>query len=340
MNRLGGEIRAYESYMLLTQSELRNFASINKRVQKITATALPSAIVRVIGSYCNGLAVPTSDIDFRLVLPGLEKKPLDRGPSPGRRESRKKRDRALRELERALTLSESFYKSEIIPAKVPIINAVHRRTKLTINIQVSSPDIAPQMYTEMYLAEFRTLRPLYVLLKMALEIRGLNTTFDGGLGSYSIFMMIVYALKTCPPSIQSDDCASQLLHLLKVYALADFSKQGFTVDPPAIFNKSGAPGNNEIQRSHHDSIKNSHETKEQAPYRMYLQDPADPQNDLGAKAYAIKHVQKVFACAAHAIKQTLEECPIHAERSEKGMLDSLIGANYDTFNLNHSKNRS
>lgn len=317
--------------MLLSQSEQEAFASAKAEALAIVQTALPSAVMRTIGSYSNGLATPTSDIDFRLILPEFEKKPLHRGPSPGRPESRRKYFSAFGRLGKAFARSDSFHRSTVVHAAIKIIKAVHRQTNLTINIQISSSEIPSQMYKEMYLNEFCTLRPLYILLRAALEIRGLKTTLKGGLGSYSIFMMIVYALKTCPPNIDSNDCANQLLHVLQLYSDVDLYTQGFSVDPPAVFPKSGIPGGKDNQRLYDSGINKIRKIKQHQPYLLCLQDPADPNNDLGTKAYAIKHVQKVFGCARREIEKALNNISTADGDSNQSMLDSLVGANYDSF---------
>lgn len=330
-HRLGAEIRAFESYMQLKRSELKAFAFVKAEVLAIVQNTLPHAVLTTIGSYSTDLETPTSDIDFRLIIPELDKKPLSRGPSPGRPEARKTYTRAFHKLQNAFARSDSFKQSEIIYGAVKIINTIHRDTNLEIDIQFSSSEVSSHMYKEMYLKEFCTLRPLYILLKAALEIRGLKTTFEGGLGSYSIFMMIVYALKTCPPNIHSGDCANQLLHVLQLYSDADLYNQCFSVDPPIVFPKSGILGNRDDRHLYDGSINKIRKIKQQQPYLLCLQDPADPNNDLGKKAYAIKHVQKVFGCARREIKQALRDFSAATRDSDKAMLDSLVGANYESF---------
>jgi non-canonical poly(A) RNA polymerase PAPD5/7 len=88
---------------------------------------------------------------------------------------------------------------------------------------------------------------LYAILKTALDMRGLNDVFRGGLGSYSLFMLIRMASEkareyavanaTAPPS-EADLARSDLMEFLRFYGtFLDTYGYGITVDPPRIFKK-------------------------------------------------------------------------------------------------------
>lgn len=313
--RLQKEIKAFETYTRLTPSEKSASEAVITDVEAMTELAFPSSTLSVVGSHRTGLATPTSDIDFSLSPPSPKQ-----GNHKSRTKIREVSQKILRGLQRHLHKSTLFREVELVFGSIPIVRAVHHRTGLRVQISTQSPDRYDRDFTAAYLAEFPTLRPIFMVLRYALEMRGLNTPFEGGLGSYSIFMMIVAALKQASGEHARDDHANHLLHVLHFYASADLYKVGFCVDPPRTFTKAG---NNLFPLNH------------RKPYLLCLQDPADATNDLGRKAYAIKHVQKVFERARADIVGDMLEWERKTVEDRKGiqggLLNRLLRANYESL---------
>lgn len=304
-----------------------------REIQSIFKESDSSASVDVTGSYSSGLATPMSDLDLRLSLPSFDKDPFNRGPSPGRKASLKAGRKALIKLRIALENSELFANVRLIIRRLEILNMVHRKTKLAVQVQFTPTPPASLPYIKTYLCEFPTLRPLFILLRSALDIRGLKEVRTGGLGSYTIFMMIVYALNRNASELHRHDMAAQLLYILKLYSEADLYKYGFSADPPRMFEKSivGMKGNSTAKLYGIDILR-KHDIE---PYLLCLQDPADLTNDLGCRSYAIKHVQAVFCSARERIDQALREweamTPNERQNSNKACLNPLVGASYNYF---------
>lgn len=355
--RLSSEIYAYESFMRLTPPEIAAAEAVKAEVDAIVKDAFPSASVQLMGSYPVGLAMPTSDLDFRLSLEEYEKDPLNRGPSPSRPKARKASIRALLDLRKVISRSNLFHSPTCVNGRIPIIKATHRQAHLSVDFQVSSTEVPTQLYKATYLSEFPTLRPLYCLLRSALEMRGLTVVFEGGLSSYSILIMIVYALKTCSASVSHGDIGTQLLHILALYANADLYKYGFSVNPAELFPKFSQnpprPSGKVITDSHNltlGSYRAIGKVKADQPFLLCLQDPADPLNDLGSKSYSIKMVQKLFSFTHAEIKQSMLHLNTDLEEREKiarqGLLFPLVGANYQWLKrergvrIHHSQNQA
>ena len=336
---MSAEIVAYERYMRLSVGELEASRDVQETVRLIAKQAIPTATIDLVGSYSVGLATPTSDIDFRVSLPEYEKDPLERGPSPGRPKARKAAFQNLHKLHRSFAASDAFEGATILNATVPILRTTHVRTKIALDFQVSPSELPQHLYKALYLAEYPTLRPLYILLRSTLHIRGFGTVFNGGFGSYPILMMIVYGLKTCPPSIHPTDVGGQLLYILNFYASADLYKDGFSLDPPGVFPKLKDTLSRPSMEGYTDlvarGIANIGKINERQPYKLCLQDPADPNNDLGRRSFSIKHVQKVFEWACSRIKDYMHEMESSSEKAreilQKGLLFPLVGANYAEF---------
>ena len=317
-HRLSNEIKAFETYMRLLPEEKSACEAVIVELKSILEIpSLSPRSLSLVGSHSTDLATPTSDIDFALSHPSVDK-------STSNHKSRSKMMKAtnalLLTIQRRLHKSKTFSSVEIVFGRIPLVRAVHWRTGLQVQISTQSPDRYDKDFTAAYLAEFPTLRAIFIVLRCALEMRNLNTPFEGGLGSYSILMMIVAALKQNSGQFARNDLAKHLLHVLDFYANADLYDVGYCINPPQIFSKASSL---------------SFPLNPLKPYLLCLQDPADPTNDLGRKAYAIKHVQKLFEQASKGIKlgmaaweqKTVEERKL----IDGGLLNRLVRANYSTF---------
>jgi len=336
---------AFEAYMTPTPKENDAYKRLTHDVQRQARKTLPDSPIEVIGSHRTGLATSLSDLDFRLLLPKYEKSFDRRGPSTTRPKAQKESIRKLKLLHKALAKEDGYQDLELRSGRVPIISGTHHATKLTIQIQAMSDNTASREYVLNYLAEFPTLRPLYTLIKTMLEMRNLRDVRFGGLGAYSIFMMVVAALKQSEGSIARNDISRQLLSCLELYAEANMYRYGFSVDPPRLFSKlKGNPSRESKEANFTDPILRGQrqiaKLNKAQPYLLCLQDPANPLNDLGAKAFAIKHIQAVFRRAKSNLEkqiQAFEASPPSRARKDRwrrmALLDTLVGGDYLWFKL-------
>ena len=309
-------------------------------ISSIVGKRYPDNPMSTIGSHSTGLADRLSDFDLALSLPDLEKSPLERGPSPTRPLAVKARRRALWGVHKTLSQSDQFRDTEYISARVPIVKAIHRNTHLKLDIQTLSPHEITREYILNYLAEFPTLRPLYIIFRSALHLRQLNNVHEGGLGSYSIFMMIVNALKHSLDRHAKDDLVNHFLYILDFYSNANLYKYGYSPDPPRIFEKhqSKQSADEKIARLQDPMLCGLDVMRKfdpKKPYLLCLQDPANPINDLGRKAYGIKHVQKLFSVVRKGLAINMKawegdgrfEQPWHT----RALLAPLLRADYTTL---------
>lgn len=324
--------------MSLKPCEIVVASSVFREIKSIVKESDPSVSVHILGSYSSGLAIPTSNLNLQLSLRSFHKDPLSRGPSPGRKVSRTAGHRFLQKLQPALLDSKSF-QSVILEAPIFVLKALHLKTGLEVRIECCPALPASTSYIATYLSQFPTLRPLFILLRLALTMRGLETIRTGGLSSYAIFMMIVYALNQNAADSPRHDIASQLLYILKLYSEADLYKYGLSPDPPRMFDKSivGKKGSSKARLYGIDVLRKHNER----PSDLCLQDPADPTNDLGFGSYAMKHVQEVFRSARERIEQAMSEweamAEIERQNVDKGCLDPLVGACYAQFERRRSR---
>ena len=327
MHSLTNEIKAYEAYMMLSPREEAASELVISDVQSVAQNGKEMQPLTLLGSRSTGLAIPTSDFDFSSTLPDdllRRRMALKRedGSAQSLHKSKAKAVKILKRMKDRFRSSKEFRNVELIRhARVPILRCTHVATRLDVQIQTMAPYQAANKYKLASLSKLPSLRPLYIILRSFLELRNLTTVFEGGLGSYTIFMMIVTALKRSSGRFASDDLGSQLMHVLEFWGNADLYKNGFSANPPYTFEKRRGPTL--------DMIRTLDPRK---PYLLCLQDPADGTNDLGKNAYAIKHIQATFRYEEHNLRNQCSQ--------EPGLMDSYLGfleADYRHFESSRSR---
>ena len=351
-SRLNAEILAFESWMRLDQSEQRASSLIKTKIAKYVQRAVCEGRLQLIGSYGTGLETPLSDMDFTIVLPKFEKDPSQRGPSPTRPKAQKARLKALWACKSMLEGKPQLWRDvELVWATIPVIVATHRESRITIQLQQqhgSSSAFLGSMAFGAFQSEFPSLRPIYILLKAALAVRGLDKTFDGGLSSYPLLIAIVNALKHCEYRYHRNDVAMHLLFVLRFYIDCDLYTTGFRLDHPRVFPKlGGAASQSESgeQPEDHafDGMLQVAKTNPRQPYLLCLQDPLNAGNDLGKRAYAIKHIRALFQVALTEIEASVDRwgslSPNERQHPKDLMLDVLIKADYEAMMKDRTQRR-
>lgn len=348
---LTNEIKAYEAYMRLSPREKAASELVISDVNSVAQNELKIRTLSLLGSRSTGLATPTSDFDFSFTqpvsLPGGWIIPSSEDsvsqPQSYRREIKPKAVKALKKMRRHFNSSNKFCNTELVEyAHVPILRSTHVATGLDVQIQTMARYQASREQTIAYLLEFPSLRPLYITLRYCLEIRNLTTVFDGGLGSYTILMMIVTALKHSRGKFAPNDLGGQLLHVLDFYSDADLYKVGFSANPPRIFEKQKERVSLAAREAHLDDPQLNGIDKMQTfyprkPYLLCLQDPANDLNDLGKNAYAIKHVQATFYNAQKKFRNALKRDTKLKKGKIPTPLDHLVRADYRAFEVRRSR---
>ena len=246
--------------MTPTKEERAARSAIIAQVQTIANNIAPGSTLELFGSQSTQLADPTSDLDFRLRHDDLEREPGQRGPSPTRPVAKRIMLGRLWKHFSVFNQSMVFYRCEVRYGQFPLVQLNHYKTGLEIQIVSCNDTVSSREYVKSYLTEFPALRPLYLVVKTMLSSRGLNDVFKGGLGSYSIFMMVVASLKF-NSGIRVDELGRLLLSFLRFYSELDTYKLGVSVDPPSTFEKRAASeklSKDKIVETQDDPVSDSH----------------------------------------------------------------------------------
>lgn len=329
--------------MKLTSVEGEIAQNVTTDIESIIADSLQDISLNIIGSHKTGLATPLSDIDLTFFSPPQQQRSSALRLRHSRTKLVKGAVESLKKVYKVLRGSSILHNTELVIARVPIVKTLHRATRLRVEIQTMESFQPAQEYIATYLSELPSLRPLYIVLRYSLEIRGLTTVFEGGLGSYSLLMMIVTALKHSSGTFDANDLAGQLLYILHFYGSADLYKSGFSANPPRVFHKvregwsvaeKAIRSQDEQLRGIDDIIANRNLKK---PYLLSLQDPANASNDLGKNAYAIKHIQATFIKARKDILNALLTWENASTAKISSPLDHLVRADYRSFEAHRSR---
>jgi DNA polymerase sigma len=328
LERLNTEIRAFQDFMTPTLFESQASNTVVKDLKLRFEELFPNHRTELVGSRATGLALPRSDIDLQI--------------SPKSTTTfRPNHRRFLKEVFEAVSHdkdgSHGLVDIELVKATTPIIRAVHCATDLKVQLQIADDGLVSKKYVQNYIAEFPNLQPLYTLIRSMLEIRGLTGVFGGGVGSYTIVMMVVASLKHSHASSSTDDLSKQLFYFFDMFLDTNFSKTCISVDPPTVYykhtnltRKEGKAG-----RKVADGVKQGQfmisKTNKEQPYLMCLQDPADPMNDLGKRSHGIKDIQATLCTLLNKLEGEMEAWERNGPSQEHAILGPLVGAKYDAF---------
>ncbi|SMQ51441.1 unnamed protein product [Zymoseptoria tritici ST99CH_3D7] len=298
---LSEEIRLFAEWIQSTPAELAAREAATSEVidtikQHLEMYSKPNDLsLELFGSSASGLALPTSDIDLRI------HNPTTPNMAPRFLAS------TLRRLKRHLLEDHRYDDIQSHGEAYPMLEFRHIATGIHIQL-VAGNDAQPQVNVVQRLTEETpNLKPLFHLLRVTLDMRGLVEVFYGGIGSYGLLVALAAALHR-HPTIRHASLGEQFLYLLQFYGVdLDTSRTALTLSSttfPSGRSKFFLKHDNEpaelrffsrLAHSRNDLLragqwKMCHRSPAM-PWLLCLQDPADPSNDLGRKSFAIKHVK-------------------------------------------------
>ncbi|KAF2102214.1 hypothetical protein NA57DRAFT_54136 [Rhizodiscina lignyota] len=241
-DRLRREIALFSFDIQPDETETVGRKLVIEDVLEVATGTLPENSLAVFGSEKTGLTTAVSDLDFRL-CPSADEILPDQDPKMAPRyATRDKMLRSLRKLHSAFVQDPRFMLVVFRYSRYPLINMTHKRSGIDIQIVCSNDTSLQRELMNAYLAEYPALKNVFHLVKTMFSIRGLTDVFRGGLGSYSIFMMIVAALelnKKSGGAVLNSNETSLFIHFLSFWSQFDTYAHGITISPPSVFEKLG-----------------------------------------------------------------------------------------------------
>lgn len=240
--------------MGLHPSEIAARNEVIEEAMQVIHETLPDISTDVYGSHVTGLALPMSDVDIRVHRddfkegesdlsfsdedPALVHNEGDPTLAPNSGDSTLTSNEALpiealveSFKERSDFTNIRFYSS----ARAPLLAVTHARTGMDVQIVAGPSTKHSQEVVRTYLAQYPNLKALYSVVKTMFDMRDLTDVYNGGFGSYSIFMMIIASL--AKSGQQNKSIGQQLLDVLDFIGNFDTINSGISVEPPMNFPK-------------------------------------------------------------------------------------------------------
>lgn len=237
MPRLNLEIKKFHDFIQPNQAENVARKHLIEQTRTHVRQILPNYVLEVFGSERTGMAFAGSDIDLRLI-PQESLADAARSKLPPSPEERFRRREDLRKLHWHLRRRHKWI--YLMPtlrwARYPLISLQDRLSGLDVQLVLSNDTSTSRGYIQRYIKEYPFLPETYSVIKAALDIRGLTDVFRGGLGSYSLFMMIVASIIHKPH--KSNNAAGALENFLRFWSRFRVKAHGVSIDPPEFFAKS------------------------------------------------------------------------------------------------------
>ncbi|GFE53280.1 topoisomerase-related nucleotidyltransferase [Babesia ovis] len=167
------------------------------QLEMVVAALFPKAQMCVFGSYVTGLSLPGGDIDVCIKANGDE-------------------IAMLRLLVYALSRLELLHSFEcVFNTGVPVVKAIDKNTGVKLDISIWQANaINTTNFVKAKCKEYKYMQPLVLLLKLFLQLRNLNDTYIGGIGSYLLYCMVLSFLQmhdaTCRKSSDDDNTLANM----------------------------------------------------------------------------------------------------------------------------------
>jgi len=262
------EILEFERYQSPTDEERATREKLAASVKNIVKTLWPACRIETFGSYATGLYLPSSDIDVCVL----------NSPRNGSEDE-------MEELAAVVRRVKGFARQvKVIRAKVGLVKIVSQDGKIQCDIsfgKTDGPRNVPIILN--YIKDYPALRPLLLVIKHFLQQRSLNEVYYGGIGSYTVLLLVVSHLQMLKhnfPGIQTN-LGDVLKHFFLLYGRKfNYCVAGIQVAAGMYYNK--------VQR---------YDTKPGETLRFSIEDPNDVDNEIGNNSFAAGRVRKAFGNA-------------------------------------------
>ncbi|KAF2274885.1 uncharacterized protein EI97DRAFT_421556 [Westerdykella ornata] len=317
MERVSLEISKFYEWAKPTPNESRARDRVMQQV--LSTVQIPTSRIRLelFGSERSGLALPLSDIDFRVLQPDIEGFDLNDN-IPSKRRISKRTKRLLDTLKFRFLKDETHFKTPAIHIfSHPLISVSHTATTLDVQLVCCNDTSAQQDAIAKYIRQYPQLPAVYTVVRAMMKARGLAEPAHGGFGAYTTLMMVVAAFRHT--QLITSDPGHSLMKFLNFWASFD-TLNGLSISPPELFDKEAEPVLSETAKQ--DLLDGR--IKALPPWMLCLRDPVDPTNNLGRKSASIKHFQATCKHLADSLTYNYRLCD-RGSRPPGPLLWSVVG---------------
>ncbi|XP_038138542.1 terminal nucleotidyltransferase 4B [Cyprinodon tularosa] len=289
------EIKDFYEYISPRPEEEKMRLEVVDRIKGVIQDLWPSAEVQVFGSFSTGLYLPTSDIDL-VVFGKWETLPLW----------------TLEEALRKRNVAHNDSIKVLDKATVPIIKLTDSFTevKVDISFNVNGGVKAARLIKE-FKEKYPVLPYLVLVLKQFLLQRDLNEVFTGGIGSYTLFLMAVSFLQLHNRDVSSPNIniGVLLIEFFELYGRNfNYLKTGIKISDGGRY-----VAKDDVQKNMLDGYR---------PSMLYIEDPLQPDNDVGRSCYGAMQVKQAFDYAYVVLSHAVSPIAKYYPNNEK---ESILG---------------
>ncbi|KAG0054637.1 hypothetical protein BGZ83_010765 [Gryganskiella cystojenkinii] len=277
------ELKDFVDFIGPTREEhqVREYAF--RRIKEAVQSLWPDSTLEIFGSFTTRLYLPSSDLDLVVLR---------------RREFAKNDLYKLSSHLRERGVAEDM--TVIAKARVPIVKCRETISGLPIDISFNITNgIDSARIVNQYMEEVPALRPMTLLIKHFLMIKGYNEVFNGGIGSYTTMIMILSFLQM-HPQVQTgmidaeENLGVLLIEFFELYGMCyNYSRVGLSVmNGGAYFVKTG--GQTQMRGGRPELLLSSI-------------DPNDVENDTARGSYQLNKIREVFVGAYGTLTNNMQE---------------------------------
>ncbi|KAJ6231423.1 poly(a) RNA polymerase [Anaeramoeba flamelloides] len=277
--KLHGEIMDFYEAIKPTEQNKATRDKIVANVTKVIQSKWKESTIAIYGSYASGCYLPFSDIDLSVLVPDTV-------------QSNKKLVQKLGSIFRSKKYQKQFTEVVVIKtAKVPIVKLKDKASGISIDISFNLQNCRKAVeLTKEQIKTYPPLLPLLLLIKFFLKQHSLNEPFYGGVGSYSLMLMIVSHLQMHPcvnelPTIAN--LGTLLIDFFDLYSKFNYITTGISINNNGYYFNKQIVGVFDFTQ----------------PHLPYVQDPLDSKNNTTRSSYAILECREAFASAYRSLAQ-------------------------------------
>lgn len=299
------ELVRFVGFIEQTPEERARKDAMIARIEQVVTNLWPGCRLSVFGSSVTNLCLPDSDVDMCVF--GSDVDPKDAIYLLGL---------VLRQLGGIRDMEE------IKSARVPIIKFKDLSSDLNVDVCFDqSSGMRTAAYVRRMLEKHRLARPLVMIVKYFLSQRGLNETYTGGFGSFMVTLLVFAYVQHLdrtfgPTESQRSNLGTLLLGFFHFYG------NQFNAVASAITLANGG-------RFVSKKLGKKSRFDERRPQLMSVENPDEPDADVGKNSWAVTRVRCAFLHAFHVLRFELTRD--HSKDDEERTILGKIIAPDDTI---------
>jgi hypothetical protein len=225
---LDQEIKDFAKFILPTEVERKAKREVSRQVQHIISVVSNRYYdSEVFGSQNADYSLSYADIDIR-IFPPKYKDFVAALPS----DEKLLINPFLRILAKVFE-ENGFIEAGVLHSRLPLLDMKHKESGLSVQIVASNCTAPSANYIIKNMEHQPDLLPVYSVIRTMLKIRGLTDVFHGGLGSYSLIIMLIASMKLSPGS----GPAEILANFLEFYGKLNTKDETIGLVPPMLHPK-------------------------------------------------------------------------------------------------------